>query len=569
MRSFLRIFAVIYVPIVLILLWTFAYAYSLMVQSATEELKDEMQNMWVMLSKYDNSPDYQLARHRDFQSISDETSLRITLIRPDGVVVDDSYLDAPEILEMENHRTRPEVMSAIVRGEGFSQRFSDTIQMDMMYYARPLSNNMILRIAYPMKYVAKISTEWQAYVSALLLFLLLVIGLIAAFFARQISKPLKALDNVATSIENHESDIHFPEFANPSMSRISNTMYRVYTAMLENQKELREEQIRTGQILSTLEEAIILMDDEFQVIHCNRRVEDLLGIRFGPGDHILDRPTDAALLTFLRTIVQSDEQYFPRIEFNNQFFEIYIRRVEANLLMVLHDITDRGRYDVYKSELVGNITHELKTPMASIQGYAETLLSTPDIQEEDRTRFLQIIMNHTRRLNNLIADILELHQLEAIGTEIQLDEPTIGAELLHELKARYQDAEKTVDLDIPETELGIRHEHLSSILTNLVDNALRYSTGSGVQAAVERHENQLIVSVSDQGPRIPDTDRKRVFERFYTISKSRNRNNGGTGLGLSIVKHIARAYGGSVTLTANDMGGNTFRITLLEQTISD
>ncbi len=569
MRSFIRIFAVIYVPIVLVLLWTFAYAYSVMVQSATEELQSEMQNMWVMISKYDNSPEFDLDRHRNFQEISDETSLRVTLIRPDGVVVDDSYLTAPEILKMENHRTRPEVISAIVRGEGFSQRFSHTIQMNMMYYARPLSNNMILRIAYPMKYVAKISTEWQAYVSALLVFLLLVIGLIAVFFARQISKPLKALDDVATSIENHKTDIHFPEFGNPSMSRISNTMYRVYTAMLENQRELREEQTRTDQILSTLEEAILLLDDELQVIHCNRRVEDLLGIRFEPGDQILDKPTDAALLTFLRTIVQSDEQYFPRIEFNNQFFEVYVRQVDANILMVLHDITDRGRYDVYKSELVGNITHELKTPMASIQGYAETLLANPDVGAEDRTRFLQIIMNHTRRLNNLIADILELHQLEAIGSEIKLDEPALGEELLNELKARYQDADKTIDFQIPDVELGVRHEHLSSILTNLVDNALRYSSGKTVQALVERENDQLVVSVSDEGPRIPDADRKRVFERFYTVSKSRNRNNGGTGLGLSIVKHIARVYGGSVTLSGNDQGGNTFRVTLMEQPLSD
>ena len=565
MKSFLRIFAVIYIPIVLILLWTFSHTYSMMVQSATNELKDEIRNQWTILSQFKDDVEFNLDRHRKYQAISDNTRLRITLIRPDGVVMDDSYLSVEEIQEMENHRDRTEIITAIVRGEGFSQRFSDTIKMDMMYYARPLPNNMVLRIAYPMTYVERIHKDWQQYVITVLIFLLVVIGFISLYFARQISKPLQQLDMVAEAVETNQPDIHFPEFRNPSMARVSGLLYRIYTSMLENQKDLRAEQQKTGQILSTLDEAILLLDEHQVVIHSNQQVEKLLGTALNAGDNLLEKPSDAGLISFFRTILQSDEQYFPRVELNGRFFEVYIRTIDRNILIVMHDITDQGRYDVYKSELIGNITHELKTPMASIQGYAETLISNPELDAESRDKFVNIIFRHTWRLNNLISDILELHTLEAVGDAVRVDEPVELDNLKSEIEAHYRDVEQTVSLSFDSCRAIVRHEHLTSIITNLVDNAIKYGDDNRIDVIVGCNADEIRIDVLDGGPVIPESERERIFERFYTMSRSRNRNNGGTGLGLSIVKHISRIYRGTVSVTENDRGGNCFTVILNQQ----
>lgn len=565
MKSFLRIFAVIYVPIVLILLWAFAHTYSMMVESATNELKEEIRNQWTILSQFKDDVAFDLDRHRQYQAISQNTRLRITLVRPDGVVMDDSYLSAEEILEMENHRDRQEIITAIVRGEGFSQRYSNTIKMDMMYYARPLPNNMVLRIAYPMTYVQSIHRDWQQYVITVLIFLLVVIGLISLYFARQISRPLQQLDSVAEAVETNQPDIHFPEFRNPSMARVSGLLYRIYTSMLENQKDLRAEQQKMNQILATLDEAILLLDEHHVVIKSNQQVERLLGTPLNTGDNVLEKPSDAGLISFFRTILHADEQYFSRMELGGRFFEVYVRNIGRNILIVMHDITDQGRYDVYKSELIGNITHELKTPMASIQGYAETLISNPDLDPDSRNRFLHIIFSHTRRLNNLISDILELHTLESLGEVVKVEEPVALDDLKSELMAHYNDMKETVHLSFDAGRIGVRHEHLTSIITNLVDNAIKYGDANRVDVVLGCNKDEIRIDVLDGGPVIPESERERIFERFYTLSKSRNRNNAGTGLGLSIVKHISRIYGGTAAVTENDRGGNRFTVILRQQ----
>ena len=565
MKSFLRIFAVIYVPIVLILLWTFSYTYSIMMQSATEELKEEVRNQWIVLSQYEDDVNFNLNRHRKYQAISKETTLRVTLVRPDGVVIDDSYLDAEAIHQMENHRERPEIITAIVRGEGFSQRHSDTIGTDMLYFAKTLPNNMVLRIAYPMTYVQSIHRDWQRYVSTVLIFLLIVIGLIALYLARQISKPLQQLDQVAAAIESNQPEIHFPEFRNPSMARVSGLLYRIYSAMMENQEELSREKEKLNQILATMDEAILLLDEHQCVIHSNVQVKQRLGVQLSPGDSVLDKPNDASLIAFFRTVLHSDQQYFPRLELKGRFFEVYMRTVEDNTMIVLHDITDQGRYDVYKSELIGNITHELKTPMASIQGYAETLLANPDLDKDGREKFLGIIFNQTRRLGNLIADILELHHLEAAGPGEAVADPTDLDNLRNEMEAHYRESGKKLSLEFASGEVRVRQEHLTSVLTNLIDNAIKYSQDERILVHLDRREGEVWIQVSDWGPAVPVGERERIFERFYTVSRSRNRNNGGTGLGLSIVKHIARVYGGTVSLTVNEHGGNSFTVILPER----
>ena len=565
MKSFLKVFAVIYIPVALVLLWVFSYSASRMMQSGSTELLGEMRNMWQILSQYENRNEFDPSSHHAVQQISKSTSLRITLIRPDGVVVDDSYLKPAQILTMENHAMRPEVAGAMVSGEGHSERFSHTVKQDMMYYASRLKNGMVLRVAYPMTYVAMIQSTWRNHVLLSLIFLLIATLLISLYLAKRLSRPLYQLDEIVQQVESGKEDVHFPAFTDPTMSRISGLIYRIYHSMLKNQRRVTEERGRLKQILSTMEESILLLDAENRVILSNEKVEKDLGISLNKGENILDQVSDLEILALLRRVLQSDENYFPRVNIGERFFEIYVRGAETDTMIVIHDITERRQYDVFKSELVGNITHELKTPMASIMGYAETLVANPDISPEDGNKFHEIILNQTRRLNSLIRDMLELHRLENTSKTVTEVNAVSWSDVVNELQSQYRDCGKTIRCTENDETLLIQREHLNSLLVNLVGNAVKYSSGDVVTIEMEHSEKTVTIRVSDEGPIIPADQRERIFERFYTISKSRNRRNGGTGLGLSIVKHIATLYKGNVAVAENDRGGNTFSVTLREQ----
>ncbi|NOY22136.1 MAG: GHKL domain-containing protein [Acidobacteria bacterium] len=560
----MKFFAVIYIPVILVLLWVFSYSASRMTQSGRNELLAEMRNMWQILSQYENAPDFSLSSHQRVQQISKRTTLRITLIRPDGVVVDDSYLEPGQIPSMENHATRPEVAGAMVRGEGHSIRFSHTVKQDMLYYASRLSDDMVLRVAYPMTYVAAIQSAWRSHVILSLIFLLIATGLISLYLAKRLTEPLYQLDEIVRQVESGKEDIHFPAFKDPTMSRISGLIYRIYHSMLNNQRKVKDERARLKQILSTMEESILLLDGESRVILSNENVEKHLGISLTQGKNVLDQVSNLETLAFLRNILQSDETYFPRLNRGGRFFEVYVRDIGTDTLIVMHDISERGRYDVFKSELIGNITHELKTPMASIMGYAETLVVNPSVTVEDVNKFHEIILNQTRRLNNMIGDMLELHRLENTSKTIAAGEPAPWNEIVDELKTQYRDCGKKLRCSGTDDTLFIQREHLNSLLVNLIDNAVKYSTGNTVAVELTHSEKTVAISVSDEGPAIPADQRSRIFERFYTVSRSRNRERSGTGLGLSIVKHIASLYRGSVSVEENDQGGNTFTVVLKE-----
>ncbi len=565
MKSFLKYFAIIYIPIVLVLLWVFSYSAGQMMESGKNELLSEMRNMWQILAQYENSYNFSPAAHRRVQRISQKTTLRVTLIRPDGTVVDDSYLKSDGILKMENHSTRPEVAAAMLRGKGHSIRFSHTVKREMMYYAARLPNNLVLRLAYPMTYVKRIQAAWRNHVLLSLIFLLIATGLISLYLAKRFAYPLRQLDEIARKVESGEENVHFPAFDDPTMSRISGLIYRIYHSMLRNQKKVMDERVRLKQILSTMEESIILLDAENRVILFNQNVEKHIGVRLSHGENVLNRITDLESLTLIQNILQSDETYFPRLKRGGRFFEVYVREIKSDTLIVIHDITERGQYDVFKSELIGNITHELKTPMASIMGYAETLVENREIAREDADRFHGVILNQTRRLNDLIGDLLELHRLENIGQAVNVPESVNWPGFVEELSARYRECGKKLHFNENDTSIFIRREHLESLLANLIDNALKYSSGETVEIELKHSDKTVVLSVSDKGPIIPVGQRSRIFERFYTVSRSRNRERSGTGLGLSIVKHIATLYRGNVSVMENVHGGNTFTVRLKEE----
>jgi two-component system phosphate regulon sensor histidine kinase PhoR len=231
-------------------------------------------------------------------------------------------------------------------------------------------------------------------------------------------------------------------------------------------------------------------------------------------------------------------------------------------LIILHDISDRLRYTGYKSALVANISHELKTPLTLIMTTSEVINKDKGMSRENLEKFLSAIYTNARRLNYLLDDLISLHRLET-------SEPVAGqsdlTEVVSDVRELLDTSGKTLNWNVDSGKVGINSSHITSVLVNLITNAIKYSHGDEIDIIIKRQENELVISVADRGPVIPHPERERVFERFYSLSASRNRDNSGSGLGLSIVKHIAKLYGGQAKVVENDKFGNTFEVRLTEK----
>lgn len=566
MKIFFRYLAIIFIPIALILLATLALSNNLMKNSAREELLSEMKNKWEIMALFTGEGAPGEEYHRNISAISEDTGLRITIIDEEGSVLDDSYMHPADIPSMENHRTRPEVKDAGHKDEGYAIRRSATIGQDMFYYARRISGGRILRIAYPLTYVNSLTQGFLRQNVTISILLFLVIGLISAYLASRISIAVNSLNEITDRIDKGKHHVHFPRFQDPTMSKISGLIYRIYSLMRKEQKRIMEEQEKLSLTLSVLEEAIIFLDRDDRVVLFNEKARDYLGVPIQVQENIFQEIDDPQALTFINEVLQIGGYTSDKKSFRGRIYEAYCRPLTGGKLLVFSDVTEKEQYQSFKTELVGNISHELKTPLSMIMGYAETVLNDPDMEREILDRFLETIYSSSMRLNELIEDVIELHHLESIGQDFVVSKRTRFGDVVDAVKSLFGKIEdKDISIECMVTEACVSFEHMASILTNLVDNAVKYSTGANIDVKIRGDDGRITIEVADEGPAIPEEAYQRIFERFYTVSRSRTRAKSGTGLGLSIVKHISQIYQGNVTLAHNQRGGNTFTVVLYER----
>ena len=282
----------------------------------------------------------------------------------------------------------------------------------------------------------------------------------------------------------------------------------------------------------------------------------------------VDRLSEAA-----RKMAQLDFSSSCEIHTNDEFGELSqnLNKMAQNLQQTLSqlqtancqlekDVEREKRLLEERKELVDSLSHEMKTPLAVIMGTAETILGDVQMDESTRRRFLEKLYRSAARLNRFIDQTLELYRLESTG--VSVEEPTAIETVI--AQSVLNPSDKIVRYDNRTTRAFLIDAfHTEMILSNLINNAVKYSTAKEIDVKIEEQDGALILEVADGGPLIPEKDRKRIFERFYTVSKSRQKS--GFGLGLSIVKHIAGLYDGEATVFENERGGNTFRIVLHEK----
>lgn len=502
-----------------------------------------------------------------------QTARRLTVIDSTGRVIGDSDFDDASLPLLENHLSRPEVQQALATGLGTSKRFSESTkhaELKVAIHAWP----GVVRFSAAMEQVDDVVADARrAVLVAALVALLLGVGL-AWIGGREVGRPLAQLSAAARSVARGQAPVYPAARATEIRQLVHafRTMQEELTARMAALTRGREE---TSAIIESMVESVAAVDAQGDVQVCNSALRRL--VRYGP-----DAP-----LPSLREIFRSvearevlDQALDGRVVLGREV-SLDDRTVLATArplptggaVICLHDVTDLRRLETVRRDFVANVTHELKTPLTSIAGYADTLL-TDQPDRETTERFLTVIRSNAERMHRLVDELLDLAKLESGAWRPQVAEvdPRAAADAAwSELADRAAAAHVAFTASAP-TDLRVwaDPEALRQILTNLFDNALRHTpAGGSIDFTASAVDQAAQLVVRDTGSGIPDEHVPRVFERFYRVDPARSREHGGTGLGLSIVKHLVEAHGGRVDLSSALGRGTTVRIVFPEPAATD
>lgn len=340
---------------------------------------------------------------------------------------------------------------------------------------------------------------------------------------------------------------------------------------------LKLESARREAILKSMVEGVLAVDNDLRVIFCNESFAGLVGVSLplAPRLPLLDLARDPGLRGMLAQVLTNHEPLRQTLQLPaaaGRTFEVQAAPLaepeRAGAIAILHDITDIERLERVRKDFVANVSHELRTPLTAIRGYAETLLDGGLEDAEQNRKFLEVILNHSIRLNNIASDLLVLSELESGRAQPETDPVSVRAVVDSALRAVELEADaRQVHLvrgAIAEAEVLGSRVRLEQAVINLLNNAVKFNRpgGSARIEATALGEGTVSITVSDTGIGIPSEDLSRIFERFYRVDKARSREVGGTGLGLSIVKHVAERMGGAIKVESQLGKGAAFTLTL-------
>jgi len=511
---------------------------------------------------------------READRLGTLVSGRVTLIAGDGRVVGDSTQTPAELETLENHATRPEVLAATGGAIGSSQRYSTTLQTDMVYVAIRSDHPVVkyVRLALPLTDVnAQLAVIGSA--TALSLMAALVAALILSWmFSAPLARRVEAVAAVARRYSSGDFSRPAHDYGQDELGAVARTLDGAAQELGRKIDDLSRDRARTEAILAGMVEGVLIVDRQGHVQLVNRAAQDMLRVAEQatgrPYVEVIRHPDIAALIgaSLRREAVASRE-----LTLSRDASRTFVARAAAvassgdgGAVLVLHDITDLRKAGQIRQDFVANVSHELRTPLTAIRGYVEALVDEPSLGADARG-FLDIIGRHTARMERLVKDLLRLARLDA--RQEPLERTRCGVRdafdgVLADLSQSVEARQQRVSVEIPADAAYVDADpgKLHDILRNLVENAVNYSPPqSDICLSAERHDGTVHVVVADSGPGIPPNDLARVFERFYRVDKSRS-GPGGTGLGLSIVKHLMELHGGQVFVANRPDGGAVFRM---------
>ena len=483
----------------------------------------------------------------------DRGSHRITWIAGDGTVLFDNAADEAA---MENHGDREEIQEALSGGVGESERYSSTLSERSYYYALALSDGSVLRVSGEQYTVLSLVVSIWYYILLVLLAALALSLFLASRISRAIIRPLNEID-----LEHPEDGEPYEELS-PLLGRIA-AQNRQIRAQIE---EMRTKQQEFATITENMNEGLLVIDQETEVLSYNNAALRLLGAARVEGSVFSLNRSEQFRQAVDTSLQGSHSQAL--MELSERTYQLIANPVHerdrvVGAVLLLLDVTEREEREKLRREFTANVSHELKTPLTSISGFAE-LIKSGMVKAEDIPHFAGNIYSEAQRLITLVGDIIRLSQLDEGTTGLEKESVDL-AEVAQAAAERLADAagqrDIAVDLRLESAVIQGNPQILDEMVYNLCDNAIKYNKDHGrITLTVSAGGGHPVLSVSDTGIGIPYADQRRVFERFYRVDKSHSKEIGGTGLGLSIVKHGAAYHNAQVELESVPGQGTTVRV---------
>lgn len=473
----------------------------------------------------------------------DSEELRITWIDKNGKVLFDNKTDASS---MENHLEREEVRQAVENGYGKSSRYSETLTEKSLYSAKKLSDGSVLRLS-------------VSQYSVLTLFLgmlrpVLIIALLAVVLALLLAYRLSK--NIVTPLNKLNLDSPLSNKVYEELSPLLKRMDAQQRQLKHQSEELKRKREEFETATENMSEGLIILNEKGVILSINRAAAKMLGLsEDSVGKDIFSEKTSVNLKepTQIALSGKNKEEVFALRDGNCQLLANPVStdgKVTGAALLVL-DVTEKERAEQMRREFTANVSHELKTPLQTISGYAE-LLANGMVADKDKTAFSEKIYAEAQRMIRLIEDIIKLSNLDEGAVELTretVDLYVTAENTVRSLLPAAKKANVTLSLNGENAEIYGIPQLLTAVVYNLCDNAIKYNKDGGtVFVSVKNNAENIVLSVRDTGIGIPKEQQERIFERFYRVDKSHSKEVGGTGLGLSIVKHAAKLHDAKITL---------------------
>jgi two-component system phosphate regulon sensor histidine kinase PhoR len=519
-----------------------------------------------------------LASIADWVSHMAASGVRVTVIAADGNVLADSESDAAT---MENHANRPEVREALARGEGRSNRRSVTLNRDLIYYAvrqsLPGEAPLVLRFSLPLEAGTEALGSFRRSLWLASFVILLLAGAVSLLVSRGFTGRVERLNEFSRRVAEGDFRPMPSDGSGDALQALCTSLNQTAARLDRTIRTLTEERNLSSAILGSMVEGVAVVSAAERLVFANPGFAEILGLDTPPepGKGLVEIVRQTELIEAVRQVLHGE----PRVEaeivtgtLRQHFFAATVAAVHAGettgAVVVLHDVTDLRKLERVRRDFVANVSHEFKTPLTAIQGFAETLLGGAIDDPQNRGRFLEIILEHSRRLARLTDDLLKLSQMDADRLELDIRGVEV-AQLVDSCveTAQHRAAERNLQISV-ELPGGLPNvagdrRRLAEVLQNLVDNAIQYTLPGGqIRITAMIVDDDVVFTVSDTGIGIPKADQPRIFERFYRVDVARSREAGGTGLGLAIAKHLVEVHGGRLWVDSEIGQGSHFHFSV-------
>lgn len=478
----------------------------------------------------------------------DALSHRVTLVAPDGRVVGDSEFDEPALSRLENHGSRPEVAAALADGSGTALRISPSAG-DEEIYAAVRTPVGVARVSLPTREQERMVDLLQRDVLLVTLGATLLGLLLAVLVSRSMTRPVLELRDDAQAIAAGDLERRPSLNVGGEIGELATAFHQLAEQLSTRLRALEADDALLRALMDSLNEGAVALDARQQVVHLNARARRLLAARTEVPFSVDLLPRDRALRQAIAAAVAGEAIDGLEVTVNDRVLALTARPLASGgAVLAFFDLTPVRKLETVRSDFVANVSHELKTPLTVVGGFAETLADEA-LDPETRRQFASAILANTRRMQRIVDDLLDLSRIESGGwtpNPVAVHLQGVAEEALGSARPRAETKGISLRVDVEPPGLAVHADPtaLRQVLANLVDNAVRHTSSGEVVVQGRPERGGVSVTVRDTGAGIRPEHLERIFERFYRVDTARSREEGGTGLGLAIVKHLVEAHGG-------------------------